>query len=351
LAALGARPQIGNSVQQVANFGSGEIRIHYQPGLLAECGLQAVALQGVADAGAQPALPHDRVCHRPAGRAVPQDGGFPLVGDAHAGNVRGCEPGASDGFSRSCELGSPDRLRVMFHVSRLRVKLLKFPLRDGDDPPLTVENNGAAGCRPLVQCEDVMTHAGLIFSRIHSFCNPVLPGREKKTAAGTAGHRGSRRGAGGEHALSHRIVAREAGCCLAFGTTELALSGVPCFAMLITTTCGVRQFAPANTTARRTSPVWKSRAREPWFQLIALEIQGHRAPSGRASEVLTVGCAAPRSARTSLVAFATVRQGKREPAAEIPAPAAGMEPAGVLRCATLTESSSLFVRCFRTACF
>src|SRR5581483_2350166 len=102
--------------------------------------------------------------------------GFALVGDAHAGNVRGCEPGASDDFSRSGELGSPDRLRVMLHVPRMRVKLLKFPLRHGDDPPLTVENNGAAGSRPLVQCEDVMTHARLISSRIHLFCNPVLPG-------------------------------------------------------------------------------------------------------------------------------------------------------------------------------
>ena len=48
---------------------------------------QAVALHLVAEAGGAAVLPDDGVADRLAGLAVPDDGGFALVGDADGGDV------------------------------------------------------------------------------------------------------------------------------------------------------------------------------------------------------------------------------------------------------------------------
>ncbi len=94
-----------------------------------------------------PVLPDQRGMQRLAGRALPQDGGFALVGHADGADVRCLQSGSGNGAARAVELALPDFLRVMFDPAWLGKMLLQRHLRHADRLAICGKNDGTrAGC-------------------------------------------------------------------------------------------------------------------------------------------------------------------------------------------------------------
>ena len=72
-------------------------------------------------------LPDDGVVDRLAGVAIPEDGGFALVGDADGGDVAGVMPAFFSALNGDSPLRLPDLVRIMLDPSGLRKDLAKFP--------------------------------------------------------------------------------------------------------------------------------------------------------------------------------------------------------------------------------
>ena len=93
-----------------------------------------------------------------AGRAVPHDRGFPLVGDADSRDVARRETCFHEYLTRGIELRLPDLQRVVLHPSRLGKDLLEFFLGDGADGAVVIEDDGAGAGGSLVEGEDSAAH-------------------------------------------------------------------------------------------------------------------------------------------------------------------------------------------------
>ena len=88
----------------------------------------ATGFEFVTKTGSATVLPDNGGCQWHAGCAVPQHGGFALVGDADRNNVVPCLPGMGNSISRNCQLGAPNFQRIVFNPARLGEKLVKFAL-------------------------------------------------------------------------------------------------------------------------------------------------------------------------------------------------------------------------------
>jgi hypothetical protein len=100
-----------------------------------------------------PVLPHDCVVNRRTGFAVPDDGGFSLVGNAHCADIRRPHARPIQGPSGRFQLCAPDFHRVMLDPARLRVNLREFLLGDPGHVAGLVEDDAACAGGPLVECE------------------------------------------------------------------------------------------------------------------------------------------------------------------------------------------------------
>ena len=89
LAALGARAQAGDVVEQPLDLGRGEIRIDDEPGLRLNGLVPAFALQRIAARRGAPVLPDDRAVDRFPRAPVPHDRGLALIGDPDRGDAFG----------------------------------------------------------------------------------------------------------------------------------------------------------------------------------------------------------------------------------------------------------------------
>ena len=157
-AAFGPRPQAVDLIQQVLDLGAGEIGVDHQSGLVAEHRFEAVGLQPLANLRTGAALPDHRVGHGFAGVAIPQDGRFPLVGDAYGRQIAGRNAGRRQRPFGHRQLRRPNRLGVVLDVSRTRQDLLEFLLCGTDGPPVVPEHDRAAGSGALVEAEDELGH-------------------------------------------------------------------------------------------------------------------------------------------------------------------------------------------------
>ena len=153
--ALGRIARIGHVVQQPLQFGAREVGIDQQPGL----GLDGVRLALLAQLRAgglgTAVLPDDGVVHGLAGLAVPQHGGFALVGDADGPDLAGGDACLLQRCTRRGKLGAPDFHRIMFHPARAGVDLGKFELCLGHDVAAFVEHDAAGTGGALVEGEQV----------------------------------------------------------------------------------------------------------------------------------------------------------------------------------------------------
>jgi hypothetical protein len=154
-AALGCLARAGHVVQHPLQLGAGEIGIDQQPGFGLDGVGMALLAQLCAGGLGAPVLPDDGVVHGLAGLAVPQNGGFALVGDAHGAHVAGRDARLGQRLARGGELGAPDFQRVVLHPAGAGVDLGQFELRLRHDVAQFVENDAARTGGALVECKQV----------------------------------------------------------------------------------------------------------------------------------------------------------------------------------------------------
>ncbi len=152
-AAFRACPRIGHVVEQPFEFGPGEVRIDHQAGFLRDQVGGTRRAQRIAQIRGAPILPDDRVGHGLARRALPDDGGFALVGDADGRNVRGADAGLGQCLGHHSPLRGPDFGRIVLDPSRPRIDLREFPLRAPMNVARMIEDDRARTGRALVQCK------------------------------------------------------------------------------------------------------------------------------------------------------------------------------------------------------
>ena len=76
-----------NVVEDPFQFGTGEVGVNHQAGVVTDVLFHPVFLQLFTDVSSTAALPHNRVVNRLAGFFFPHDGGFTLVGNTDTGDL------------------------------------------------------------------------------------------------------------------------------------------------------------------------------------------------------------------------------------------------------------------------
>ena len=132
LAALRALPGAGYVIEQPGDLRPGEIGIEQQARAPADEGLGAFRLEALAGIGRAPVLPDDRAVDGPAGRALPDDRGLALVGDADGGDLAWAETRALERLARGRERVAPDLLGVVLHPAVGGEVLRMFAPRERD---------------------------------------------------------------------------------------------------------------------------------------------------------------------------------------------------------------------------
>ena len=129
LAGFRSRACAIDMIEDPGDFRCREIGIE-QPGALVDHPLVPRARQRRAGVMRAAVTPHDRIVDRLAGRAVPQDGGLALVGDADRRDILGGDVGARHRGARGRDRRGPDALRIVLDPAGLRIDLRKLELRD-----------------------------------------------------------------------------------------------------------------------------------------------------------------------------------------------------------------------------
>ena len=160
LAGIGPLSGPGHIVQQPFDLGAGEIGVRLQAGLMTDGVAIAPLHQVVNDIGGTAALPDDGVGNGFPGRFVPDDCGFPLVGDADGGDVRRLYPQLGHGSPGDFQCGVPDLIGVMLHPAGMGINLPELLLYRGTDISGLVEQYTAAAGRPLVKGHDIFHKYG-----------------------------------------------------------------------------------------------------------------------------------------------------------------------------------------------
>ena len=81
------RTRAGDMIEKPGDLGGGKIRIEQEPGARRDHGLVPACAQSGAGVGGAAILPDDGVMNGLAGRAVPDEGGLALIGDAESGDL------------------------------------------------------------------------------------------------------------------------------------------------------------------------------------------------------------------------------------------------------------------------
>jgi hypothetical protein len=116
----------------------------------------AGGLQAFAEVGSAAVLPDQRVVYGHAGFAVPQEGGFALVGDADGGNVFRLRVGLGHCFQGNRDLRRRNLLGIVLHPAGLGKDLIELALGDRSQFSVVIEQQSArAGCA-LIECQNVL---------------------------------------------------------------------------------------------------------------------------------------------------------------------------------------------------
>ena len=158
LAPPGPLPDAGDVLQNPAQLGSGKVGVDDQAGFAAVGLRQALGLEAVAVLAGAAALPDDGPGNRLAGELVPDDGGFPLIGDADGGDVGGRGADVGHGQPGHLQLGGPDLVGVMLHPAGLGEILGEFLLGHGAHLAPLIKQNTAVGRGTCVQRHNVSFH-------------------------------------------------------------------------------------------------------------------------------------------------------------------------------------------------
>ena len=145
----------GDVIQQPFQFGGGKIGVEQQAGARGDHGGVARIGQCFAGVRRAPVLPDDGAVQGLARGAVPQQGGFALVGDTDGTDLGWRQAGAFDGGARGTCDGGPQISGVMFDPAGLGVVLGEFLLSRGNHAQGSVKDNGAAGGGALINGKDM----------------------------------------------------------------------------------------------------------------------------------------------------------------------------------------------------
>ena len=143
LAGFGQIASAGDVIEEPLDFRSGEIGIENEAGFFLEFFGEVAGFEVVAGLGGAAVLPDNGVVDGLAGFAIPDDGGFALVGDADAGDVGKLEAGLGERFGDDTGLGGPDFIGVVLDPAGLREMLGKLALSSAPNRAVAIENNGA----------------------------------------------------------------------------------------------------------------------------------------------------------------------------------------------------------------
>ena len=136
--------------QYPGGLGGGEVGVYHQAAARRHHRLVPGGGQLGAAGGGASVLPDDGVVDGGAGAAVPDDCGFPLVGDADGGRGGGaCQDLAAGGYG----IG-PDHFGIVLDPAVPRVDLRQRTGRRTQDFAVPAEQDGAGGGRTLVNCQD-----------------------------------------------------------------------------------------------------------------------------------------------------------------------------------------------------
>src|SRR6266700_7908053 len=112
-------PRARNIFKQPAKLQAAEVRTQRQSGLRPEAVLPALAGEA-RDIFRNPrVLPNNCICKRPAGLALPKDGGLPLIGDAACREIRSAQAALLERVRNHFFRTSQDFQRIMLHPTRL----------------------------------------------------------------------------------------------------------------------------------------------------------------------------------------------------------------------------------------
>ncbi len=148
-------PRAVHVVQQPGHFRAAEIGVQQKPRAFGHHGLMPLGLEPLAQCGGAPVLPDNRVMDGLAGLAVPDQRGFPLIGDADPGDLFGLDPGLLHHRAAGAGRRGPKVRRIMFDPARGRVMLGKLFLRHGCHAQVTVKQDRAAGCGALIDGQNI----------------------------------------------------------------------------------------------------------------------------------------------------------------------------------------------------
>ena len=173
IAALGIRAQPIDMVEQPLDFGTREIGGQRQAGAGAEAVLVGVSGERAADCVGAGILPDDGVVIGLSGVAVPDNGGFALVGNADGGDF------GAGGFGERGAYGFlgalPDFERIVLDPAGLRVELAVFELVGGDGATCVVEEHAAGAGGALVDGGDELGHGASSAANSRAICSSASP--------------------------------------------------------------------------------------------------------------------------------------------------------------------------------
>ena len=153
------RPRARDMVEQPGDLGGGEIGIEQQSGARCDQGLVSLLSQCGAGVRGAPVLPDDCIVDGAAGRAVPDDRGLALIGDADRGDV--LRPGADLGERRAYgrKGGRPDRLGIVLDQAGGRIDLGQLLPRARDRGQRSIEQDRARRGGTLVDGKEIVRQA------------------------------------------------------------------------------------------------------------------------------------------------------------------------------------------------
>ena len=115
--------------QQPCQLGRREIGIDDETRGFGHVRAPALALERGAERRRTPVLPYDGIGEGLPRRAIPDDRGLALIGDANGGN--GLRAGLVQHRAADLEHGAPDFLRIVLHLPRRREDLSERHARRG----------------------------------------------------------------------------------------------------------------------------------------------------------------------------------------------------------------------------
>src|ERR1700730_16657428 len=105
-----------------------------------------------------PVLPDDGIVDGLARRALPDEGGLALIGDADTGDCRGRKTGLAEDLAHRGKRRLPNLLGIMLDPAGSREDLPEFLLTDIDRRKIRSEDDSAGRRRALVDDENMPSH-------------------------------------------------------------------------------------------------------------------------------------------------------------------------------------------------